>query len=210
MLAVKLVAVLVVLNVARTLGRWVGPKWSGLVLGLPSTTAVMLVCLTLDHDVAYGVTSAEGAFFGVAAAAVLALVAACALRLRCGFPATLLAAAAAFVASSAALRWLLPAQFAWAASANTVTMLAVAWVAHRLPATSTVVVRSSRPFVASLLVRTVLPLVCVGTVFALAEQLGSFWSGVLGAFPCSLVAMLILANREGGIRRPTKWPKRFR
>ncbi len=55
----------------RVAGRWVGPRRGGLLTGLPSTTALVLVGCGLERGVDEAVVAAEACLVGLVAAAAL-------------------------------------------------------------------------------------------------------------------------------------------
>ncbi len=80
-LVVKCTALIVMIHAFRLLGRLAGPKWSALALGLPSTTAIVLVVSGCERGIAAATEMAGSSLLGLAAAVALPLAYAQAVRL---------------------------------------------------------------------------------------------------------------------------------
>src|SRR5947209_6051427 len=77
---VQLVILVAITQGLRALGHLAGPRCCGLVLGLPSTTALMLLFCGHEHGVGEAMTAAESSLLGLVAAAMLPLAYARAIR----------------------------------------------------------------------------------------------------------------------------------
>ncbi len=72
-LLVKCAVLILMIHGFRALGRRVGPRYSGLMLGLPSTTAVMLLLCGCERGDAAATRMAEANLLGLVAAVALPL-----------------------------------------------------------------------------------------------------------------------------------------
>src|SRR5271168_5282316 len=81
-LIVKCAALIVLIHAFRALGRLAGPRFSGLALGLPSTTAVVLIFCGCERGSLAATEMAESSLLGLVAAVSLPLVFTGAVRLE--------------------------------------------------------------------------------------------------------------------------------
>ena len=72
-LIVKCAVLTVLIQIFRALGRSAGPRFSGLALGLPSTTAVVLIFCGYEHGDSAATKMAESSLLGLVAAVSLPL-----------------------------------------------------------------------------------------------------------------------------------------
>src|SRR5439155_11050658 len=69
----QITMLMVMTSALRALGRWAGPRRSGLLLGLPSTTAMALLGCALERGADEATGTAELCLAGLVAAAALPL-----------------------------------------------------------------------------------------------------------------------------------------
>ena len=96
-LLLKCVFLVVMIHGFRILGRLAGPRWSALVLGLPSTTAIVLVICGCERGSAAATQMAESSLLGLAAAVALPLAYAQTVRLGWRLPVALAAAVTGYL-----------------------------------------------------------------------------------------------------------------
>ena len=72
-LIAKCAVLIVLIHIFRALGRCAGPRFSGLALGLPSTTAVVLIFCGCEHGSVAATEMAESSLLGLVAAVSLPL-----------------------------------------------------------------------------------------------------------------------------------------
>ena len=72
-LIVKCALLIVMIHLFRALGQWAGPRFSGLALGLPSTTAVVLIFCGCEQGSSAATQMAESGLLGLVAAVSLPL-----------------------------------------------------------------------------------------------------------------------------------------
>src|SRR5947208_3037594 len=80
-LLVKCLILIAIIHGLRSLGRRIGPRASGLILGLPSSTAILLVLCGREKGCAGATEMAEASLLGLVAAVALPLAYAQAVRL---------------------------------------------------------------------------------------------------------------------------------
>ena len=104
----KCAVLIVMIHGFRVFGRLAGPRWSALVLGLPSTTAIVLVFCGCERGSAAATEMAESSLLGLAAAVALPLAYAQTVRLGWRLPAALAAAVAGYLVVASTLGCLPP------------------------------------------------------------------------------------------------------
>jgi hypothetical protein len=181
----------------RLVGQCVGPRWGGLVLGLPASTALALLFMGWEQGDAFAGEAAEGGLLGLAAAVSLALAYAAALSWGRGLAVAGTVGVVTYLAVAAALSPLRPLPFAWKVAGLVAFVLVGDRLVRFLPrvrgAGFSAVSRAG-----SLGVRTAVPVVCLLAVLSVCGSVGSFWAGLLGTFPCTSLAVLVVTQLEAG------------
>src|SRR5580704_6268422 len=96
-LLLKCAYLIVMIHGFRVLGRLAGPRLSGLALGLPSTTAIVLIVCGCERGSDSAILMAESSLLGLVAAVALPLAYAQAVRLGWQLPAALAAAVTGYL-----------------------------------------------------------------------------------------------------------------
>jgi hypothetical protein len=197
-LLAKCAALYVMIHGFRALTRHAGPQWSGLALGLPSTTAIVLLVCGWEHGSEAATAMAESSLLGLAAAVALPLVYTRAVWLGWCLPTTVLAAVAGYLGVASGLGCLPPSGLLCRLSMAAAAIAAASCFAHRLP----VPVQSWRRPAPSprhkLVVRLIIPALYVLAV-ALADTLaGPTWTGLMSTFPSMSLVVLAVTHLEGG------------
>ena len=210
-LVTKLLLVVLVTHGVRVAGTLVGPRWSGLLLGLPSTTALVLFCLARRQGLVFATLAAESSLLGLAAAVVLALAFALAAGRGWRLPGLLLLAVAGYFLVAGAFWGAgpldLPRALLAGAAAITLGCLATGRRPRGgAPATSA---RSALPWPLALGLRTAIPVGCVLAVTHLAEALGAQGAGLLSTFPSTLLAVLVVTYLEDGREAAARTARAF-
>ena len=197
-LVVKCAALIVMIHAFRLLGRLAGPKWSALALGLPSTTAIVLVVSGYERGIAAATEMAGSSLLGLAAAVALPLAYAQAVRLGCRLLAALAAAVSGYLVVAATLGCMpaagvLPrlgiALFAIVSAACWVRRLPMPEENHSGPPLSEWQATG---------VRTTIPAIYVA-VFAIVERVaGPSWAGLVSTFPSMSLVVLAVTHLEAG------------
>jgi hypothetical protein len=197
-LVVKCAALIVMIHGFRLLGRIAGPRWSALALGLPSTTAIVLVVSGYERGIAAATEMAGSSLLGLAAAVALPLAYAQAVRLGRRLPGALIAAVSGYLVVAATLGCMpLPDVFPRLGIALFAIISAACWV-RRLPMPKED--HSGTPLSPwqAMGVRTSIPAVYV-VVFALIERIaGPGWAGLVSTFPSMSLVVLAVTHLEAG------------
>lgn len=195
----KIALVIGLSHAYRLAGRALGPRWAGLIVALPGSTAVTLVGGGAEHGSNHALQMAEACWTGLAAASWLPLAFAAATiagRGRCQ------ATAAAVLAYPVALMGVGLLAHLWGEPvAPSLAALAAATVVARRLGEPEAARRWERPAPSRRhvwAIRTAIPVTCLATILALGERLGPEWAGVLGTFPSVTLTALILCHVEAG------------
>ena len=196
LLVVKILATVVMTHGVRAIGGRVGPRWSGLVMGLPSTTAVVILFLGHERGLSFAVRTIEGAILGIVAA----------VRwrwrtpsqrgtgeLRAGLPGLgghRLRRGGLRLGQMTSLG--VPSRLA-VALAGVALGSVVAKRCSRCPGDVPSIVSPSRT--RSQALRTILPVACLLTTTGLAGAVSEHQAGLLCTFPSTFVAVIIVTWR---------------
>lgn len=194
----KCAILITVIHVLRQLGRRFGPKASGMLLGLPSTTAVLLLLCGHEKGTDAASEMADAGLLGLIAAAALPVGFASALGRGRSLPAAIATAIGAYALAASGLGYLHRGEHVDG------LVLAVVWIAAatlvvsrvRAPVHGTSRRRRSRR--ASAMIRTVLPTACLATAGVLTSVASPGWSGLIGTFPSISTAFLAVTYLEDG------------
>ncbi len=199
-LLVKCAALIAMVYGIRALARLAGPRWGGLALGLPSTTAMVLILSGCQQGQTAATAMAEASLLGLVAAVALPLGYVQAVRLGWRLPGAAAAAIGAYVVVATSLGCLpaieaLP-RLSFAAIA---LVLAARWV-ERIP----VFIPNRRhlrvpPSIArTMILRWAIPVFYV-LLLASAEHLGGpAWAGLVSTFPSMSFVVLLVTHLEAG------------
>lgn len=198
LLVVRILVTVVMTHGLRALGGRVGPRWGGLVMGLPSTTAIVLLFLGDERGSAFAVRATEGAILGLVAAVALALAYTFAAGHRQNTLGSLAMGVAVYVAAASALGQMtslgVPSRLGVALAG--VALGSVVARVLKVPGESTG--RVSTSHARSLALRTALPVACVLTTTGLPGAVGERWAGLLSTFPSTFVAVIVITHLEAG------------
>ena len=195
----KIAIVVAMVHGLRALGRRAGPRWGGLVLGLPCTSAVALVSCEVDRGTLVAQSMADASLLGLAAAVSLPLAFAAMIGRGISLSASAATAVLAYLAVAAGLSTL-PDAGPWPSLAlATLAVLAacrlsrVGGIAVEVP-TCTRVPRPARVLV----LRSAVPAGVLAVVFTLRDAAGAGWAGLLGTFPGLSLTSLVVTHLEEG------------
>ncbi len=194
----KCAILITVIHGLRQLGRRFGPRASGMLLGLPSTTAVLLLLCGHEKGTDAASEMADAGLLGLIAAAALPVGFALALERGGNLLAAIATAIGAYGLVASGLGYLHRGEQVDG------LVLAVAWIAAatlvvarlRVPAHGNRRRRRSRR--ASVLIRTVLPTTCLAMAGVLTSVASPAWSGLIGTFPSISTAFLAVTYLEDG------------
>lgn len=202
-MTITVIKILVIVGLTHGL-RWLsqkaGPRWGGLIAGLPSTTAVVLFFLACENGEEYATRAADSGALGLCAGSALALAFSWAASSGRSMAFSLAAAGVAFlgVAAVSPLILSLPAPLPLLLVISACCLLAI--FAPNMPASSrTTSTSSHRSSWRGMILRTIIPAACVLSVTMLSQRLGTAGAGLLGTFPCMLTSMLVVTSLEDGV-----------
>ena len=202
---VQIVVLVAMAHGFRALGKRVGPSWGGLLLGLPSTTALVLVGCGVERGLDEATVTAEACLAGLVAAAVLPLIYARAAGAGFGMMAAAVAAVLGYLAVASGLWWIPDPGPSGRVVVAAVGLLAACRMARRpleLPPRSRsgpgLVAGQPLPRAWGMASRTLVPAVYVVVIRLLRVVAGSSGSGRFITFPGTSLAVLILTHLEAG------------
>lgn len=202
-MTITIVKILVIVGLTHGL-RWLsqkaGPHWGGLLAGLPSTSAVVLFFLACENGEEYATRAASSGALGLCAGSALALVFAWAVSNGRSLIFALAAAGVSFVGVAAVSPLVLslaaPMPLLLVISAS---CLLAAVAQSTQSSAHTPISRSTHAAWRGVILRTIIPTVCVLSVTMLSQRLGAIGAGLLGTFPCMLTSMLVVIALEDGV-----------
>ena len=197
-LIVKCITLVAVIHGLRILGRRIGPRASGMILGLPSSTAILLVLCGRERGWSVAVEMAEASLLGLVAAVSMPVAFAQAVRRGWRLPAALSAAIAAYVAVAWCLGLLHPGAPIARLVLSCASILFASWLASRIGVPSATDGRRSPSGRWAALMRTMIPM----SYLVLAAILGSMasprWAGLVSTFPSISMVVLAVTHLEEG------------
>ena len=198
-LLVKCAALIVMIHGFRLLGRLAGPRWSALALGLPSTTAIVLIICGCERGTAAAIEMAESSLLGLAAAVALPLAYAQAVRLGWRLPAALAAAVAGYVVVAFTLGSLPAAGVLPRLGIAIFAILSASYWAGRLPIPEANRAGASLSAFQAMAVRTAIPAtLCAGLSRSWNAWPGPGWAGLVSTFPSMSLVVLAVTHLEAG------------
>ena len=193
------IAILVAMTHAlRALGHVAGARRCGLILGLPSSTALMLLYCGHEYGVGEAMAAAESSLLGLVAAATLPLAYARAIRVA---PRPLLAPAAAiaeYVAVAAVFHFLPDAGAAARVGLSIAGVLVACYLARRLRIARGEPRPSTGSWLRHLALGTMVPGALLVTIRIVRAVGGASWAGLFTTFPAMSLAVLVATHLEAG------------
>jgi hypothetical protein len=199
-LLVKCAALIVMIHGIRALFRWAGPGVCGLALGLPSTTAIVLVVFGWDHGATATATMAESSLLGLVAAVALPLAYMRAVSRGARLPTAIAAAVAGYLSVAWVLGCLPVLGVGSRLFIAVIGIVSASELASRLPLPlpdRSLAVRAPSPGRRAFL-RTVIPLLYVLAVTLVDHIAGPRWTGLVGTFPSMSLVVLAVTHLEAG------------
>ena len=191
-------------HLVRALGRWVGPRRGGLLMGVPSTTAMALLGFGINDGMAGATAAAELCLAGLVAASALPLAYAWAASAGWPWPRATAAAVAAYAVIASALWWLPATGAGGCVGVAMVGVACACQLARRLvpdveedeqaarTASHQGVGRASRAC------RIAMPVAYVSVLQTLRALAGPSVSGRFITFPGASLAVLVTSHLESG------------
>ncbi len=200
-LIVKCAVLTVLIQIFRALGRSAGPRFSGLALGLPSTTAVVLVFCGYEHGSSAATKMAESSLLGLVAAVSLPLAFTRSVRLGWPLWRAIGASVGGYMVVAATLGCLpeigaVPKVMI----AGAALIGAARWVVRgqEVPEASERGDRASLSGFRTMLLRTATPAVYVLLLGIFERLIGPSWAGLLSTFPSVSLVVLVVTYLEAG------------
>jgi hypothetical protein len=201
-LATQLVVLVVMTHGFRVLGQWSGPRRGGILLGLPSTTAIVLCGTGLERGLDESLRMAEAGLLGLVAAVTLPVVYTLAAAKRWGLPMAPCAAVVGYLAIATAMSLLPAVGPLGAAGASALGVAAAVCLVGRQtgePAPSGAVAsRGRRSGWGTLVLRSLIPVACVLCVYGARSIAGPGKAGLLLPFPATSLSVLVATHLESG------------
>jgi hypothetical protein len=199
-LLIKCAALIVMIHGIRALGRLAGPRWSGLALGLPSTTAIVMVFCGCEQGRTAATAMAEGSTLGLVAAVALPLGYAWAVRHGWRLPGAAAIAICGYVVVATGLGCLTTIEavprLGLAAMA---LVLAAHWVGRiplDIPNQKHHLVPPS--IVRTMVLRSAIPVLYVLLLGSVEHVAGPSWAGLVSTFPSMSFVVLLVTHLEVG------------
>jgi hypothetical protein len=203
-LIVKVIAVVAVTCGIRVISRLAGARWGGLLLALPSSTALVLFFFARERGSAFAILAAEHSALGLVAAVALALTYAHGVGRHWRPPMVLFTAVAAYLAVTAVFLRLSPGNLAVTLLLATAGILAGCFASRGIPLPAEDQKAASTSWLRSLVLRTGVPVVCVMSVTGAAGVVGSQAAGLLSTFPAVLLTVLVVTHAEGSAAQASR------
>ncbi len=198
-LIVKCAGLIVLIHAFRALGRLAGPRFSGMALGLPSTTAVVLIFCSCERGDQAASDMAESGLLGLVAALALPLAYIESVRRGWPFAVSIMASVGGYIVVATGLGCVS------ASGALPRVGLALAalvgasiWVKGRPVPEGEDSARAPLSKVRTMILRTATPAL-YALILGLAEYLaGPSWAGLVSTFPSMSLVMLMVTHLETG------------
>lgn len=192
-------------HLVRALGRWVGPRRGGLLMGVPSTTALVLIGFGVKDGVTGAAGAAELCLAGLVAASAVPLAYGWAVSSGWRWPRALTAAVVSYSAVASALWWLPATGVGGCVGVAMVGVALSCHLARRLaPEDDDAADRGRRAEPPgerrgpSLVCRVGVPAAYVSVLQVLRALAGPSVSGRFITFPGASLAVLVTSHMESG------------
>ena len=183
----------------RTLGRMSNPRWAGLALGLPCSTAVALVGGGADRGIDYAVVMSRTSLIGLAGAVALPMAYARAIHLGWRLPWSILVGIAAYLAIALVAGRLSPGPGDSCLGIAVLAVGSAVWLAGRMPVVEASDPSGRRgPGRPKPWLRTIVPVACLLASLAMGEAFGPEVAGLMSTFPGVTLTVLFLTHLESG------------
>jgi hypothetical protein len=197
-LLVKCLALIAIIHALRVLSRRIGPRGSSLLLGLPSSTAIVLVLCAWEKGPNAAAEMADASLLGLVAAVALPVAYAQAVRNSWPLGAALACAVACYATVAFALGSLHPVGSCACLVTSSSAIAAASYVAGRIAIRSGLRSSRARSQRLTLLIRTTIPAVYVILVAIAGSAASPSWAGLVSTFPSMSLAILAVTHLEEG------------
>jgi hypothetical protein len=197
-LFLKCVTLIAVIHGLRLLARRIGPRASGLLLGLPSSTAILLVLCGRERGSSSAIQMADASLLGLVAAVSLPVAYAHAVRIGWRLPAAIGAAVGCYVIVASGLGCLDPGGPWQRAGISFGSIVIASLLASQIEVPSSVRPGSPRSSRWALMVRTMVPISYVVVVAIVSRATTPGWAGLVSTFPSMSTVVLAVTQLETG------------
>jgi hypothetical protein len=200
-LFVQIVILVAMTHGLRALGHVVGPRRCGLVLGLPTATALMLLYCGREYGVGEAMAAAESSLLGLVAAAALPLAYIRAIRVAPRWLLPVLAPASAiagYVAVAAVVQIVPGAGVAAHLGLSLAGVLVACSLGRRVPIVGEEPSPSTGLWLRHLALGTMVPGALIVMVRMVRAVGGAHWAGLFTTFPAMSLAVLVATHLEAG------------
>jgi hypothetical protein len=184
----------------RTLGRISGPRWAGLALGLPCSTAVALVGGGSDRGIDYAVLMSGTSLIGLAGAVALPMAYARAVLSGWRLHRAILLGVASYLVVALMIGRLLPGRGDASLGVALLAVVGAGFAAGRMQAVAVADPTTRRPLSirSTRVLRTIVPIACLMACLGLGDLLGPEVAGLMSTFPGVTLTVLCLTHLESG------------
>ena len=196
----KIALMIVMTQGFRALGRLSNPRWAGLALGLPGSTAVALVGGGLDRGVDYAVAMSRTSLIGLAGAVALPMAYARAIHRGWRLHWAILIGATTYLTIAISAERLLPSNGDVRLAVASVAVAGAIWASSRIPSNDEREPQPSptRTSVTIRVLRTIAPIVFFRGSLAIGDAYGPSMGGLMSTFPGVTLTVLLLTHLESG------------
>jgi hypothetical protein len=194
----KCVVMIAVIHGLRSLSRRIGPRASGLILGLPSSTAILLVLCGWEKGAAGASEMAEASLLGLVAAVLLPLAYAQAVRLGWPLAVALTCAVTGYLAVAFGLGFLQPVGTVECLAISLAAIALASHLARRIGIPPASPARVSHSGTWTVVFRTAIPATYVAVVGMAATAASPTWAGLVSMFPSMSTVLLAVTHLEEG------------
>ncbi len=197
-LLVKCVVLILVVHGLRAVGRRIGPRASGLILGLPSSTAVILLLCGHERGATVAAEMAGASILGLVAAVCVPLAYAQAVARGWRLPGSIAAALTAYFVVAMGMGALRPGPAYECLGISVGGILLASFIAGRIDASIETPDSFRRSARWSALLRTAIPVAYVIVVGIAGTAASPSCAGLVGTFPSMSTVLLIVTHLEEG------------
>jgi hypothetical protein len=194
----KCLVLIAVIHLLRVAGRQIGPRGSGLILGLPSSTVVLLVLRGLEQGTGGAMAMAQASLLGLAAAVAMPLVYSQAVRWGWRLPGAMGSAVAGYVAIALGLGCLNLDGASECLAVSLGAILLASRAAGRIALPRGVRAGSRPSNRAIAIVRAAVPVLYVLLMGMTCEAASPGWAGLVSTFPGLSTVVLAVTHLEEG------------
>lgn len=203
-LVVKCATLIVVIHLLRLFARRAGPRASGMVLGLPSSSAILLVLCAREQGTTSAVEMADASLLGLAGAVVMPMAYAVAVRRGWRLPSAMSASVGAYVLVAATMGLIHPDEPSHRLAIGFGSIFAATFLVSRIGDPVDEASRASPSRTWTALLRTSIPVAYVAVVGVMSGLASPWWAGLVSTFPSMTTVVLTVTHLEEGPRTASR------